>query len=87
VILAAGSRRHGCQLSHRGNHEHHEQPDCDHGVDDARGAAIEQAEVAGQQGVFPSRLQDRNEADDADELEVALRLISKGFAPFGAMGA
>ena len=83
VVLASGSRRHRGQLTHRGDHEHHEQPDCDHGVDDACGAAIEQAEVAGEQSVLPRRLQDRNEADDADELEVALRRVSMQFAPSG----
>lgn len=64
------------RYSHRCDHAHHEDPDCDHAVDDTRSAAVEQTIVAGQQSVLPRRLQDRNEADDADELEVALRAVS-----------
>jgi len=86
VVLASCGRRHRCQLTHRSDREHHEQPDCDHGVDDARGAAIGKSEVAGEQGVLPCSLQDRNEADNTDKLEVSLRLISMQFAPIGVLG-
>ena len=72
-----------CRHSHRCDHAHHEDPDPDCAVDDTRGASVQQAVVTGQQGVLPCRLQDRNEADDADELEVALRRVSMQFAPSG----
>jgi hypothetical protein len=62
-----------CHLAHGGNHAHHEEPHSDGAPDSATSAAIVKPEVVGQKGILPGRLEDGDEANDANEFEIPLQ--------------
>lgn len=80
MVLSAGVRGHGGHLGYAGDEADHEEPDGDGGPDDAGGAAVEEAGPVGEEGAFPRGLEDGDETDDADEFEVALAMVSKGWS-------